>query len=65
MLIVRWSEWALIEADSLALQQAAGTAQPSFVSNLIEQLSGEKGHVSPEDELIIKGTAGTLYGGKF
>ena len=65
ILISRWSEWALIETDSLASRQAAGTAQPSFVSNLIEQLSGEKGQVSPEDELIIKATAGTLYGGKF
>ncbi|THH23143.1 hypothetical protein EUX98_g8040 [Antrodiella citrinella] len=41
---------------------AAGTAQPSFVSNLIEQLSGEKGHLTADDEQLIKSTAGTLYG---
>lgn len=41
---------------------AAGTAQPSFVSNLIEQLSGEKGQLTQDDEQLIKSTAGTLYG---
>lgn len=40
----------------------AGTAQPSFVSNLVEQLTGENGQLAPDDEQLLKSTAGTLYG---
>lgn len=31
---------------------------------LIDKLSTPKGHLAPEDEADIQGTAGTLYAGK-
>ncbi|KAH8100340.1 cytochrome P450 [Cristinia sonorae] len=43
-------------------QMAAGVAQPSLVSKVIEQISAQKGSLTPEDEQLLKSTAGTLYG---
>ncbi|KAL9710527.1 hypothetical protein Ac2012v2_006061 [Leucoagaricus gongylophorus] len=39
----------------------SGKARPSYVSTLIQELSSPEGHLSPEDECDIQGTAGTLY----
>lgn len=43
--------------------QQSGKARPSYVSTLIQKYSSPEGHISPEDERDIQGTAGTLYAG--
>ncbi|PFH57966.1 hypothetical protein XA68_14327 [Ophiocordyceps unilateralis] len=42
-------------------QMAAGSRQESFVSRLMNDLSGRGRQLSPDDETIIKGAAGSLF----